>query len=468
MIVDTFVFAWELDLLECRLIEMDSFVDQFIFTESNVTFQGKPKPYIFEQNISRFLPWTSKITYIKSCLPQTDDPWAREIQSREQLLPAIAHLEPNDIILHGDVDEIIPESLVKQMISLLEYNESIAFEQTFYSMAIDWLLTEPWQGTVAVKKSFLDNHSMIDIRNKRVSSPTITGGWHLSWLGGPDMIRKKAESFSHTEDEIQSYIKEMGSRLYTEGYHVRREKLIPVNIDETYPSYIKERKCPSIWFRPQENNINQDKLGINMEILETYEYDKTLAERIAKELTEAQSDKASYHQYHKVYAYLFKRKNIDSFLEIGLYLYDRTEYTDLFAWEKIFPQAKIYGADRKVTEAIDIGNVKIRYVDQSNNYSLNFLKQEFNTEFDIILDDASHIYSNTINTFESLFSSVKNGGLYLIEDMTDNIDSSNSWQQNIYQLQDYMSSNNHNYKIFQSLKASEKNISGSYILCVYK
>lgn len=251
MIVDTFVFAWELDLLECRLIEMNPFVDQFIFAESNVTFQGKPKPYIFEQNIDRFSNWINKITYIKSVLPATNDPWKREIESREQIIPALKHLAPDDIILHGDVDEIVSNNAVNQMYTKLDDNESIVFQQTFYSMAVDWLLLEPWQGTVAVRKSFIDNYSMIDIRNKRVSSPPIKGGWHFSWLGGADMIRKKAESFSHTEDEIQSYIKDMGSRLYTEGYHVRREKLIPVEIDESYPAYIKEKKCPAIWFRPQ-------------------------------------------------------------------------------------------------------------------------------------------------------------------------------------------------------------------------
>lgn len=244
------MFAWELDMLECRLMEMDEFVDRFVFVECDLTYQGQKKSFSFEQNISRFNKWLPKINYIKATLPQTNNPWVREIASREHISIGIADLKPNDIILHGDVDEIIPASAVPQMLKKLETNTSVVFQQVFYSMAVDWLLNEPWQGTVAVKKSFLNDKSMIDIRNSRVSSEVINAGWHLSWLGGSEMIRKKAQAFSHTEEEIQSYIRNMGSRLYTEGYHVRGEKLTAVQVDNTFPRYIQQRLCPKTWFRP--------------------------------------------------------------------------------------------------------------------------------------------------------------------------------------------------------------------------
>jgi hypothetical protein len=93
--------------------------------------------------------------------------------------------------------------------------------------------------------------SILDFRNARLSAKKIRDGWHFTWLGGPEFIERKAASFSHTEDEIQSYIKTMGGRLYSEGYHVRGEKLVPVDIDETFPQYLQERRCPDIWFRPR-------------------------------------------------------------------------------------------------------------------------------------------------------------------------------------------------------------------------
>ena len=40
-----------------------------------------------------------------------------------------------------------------------------------------------------------------------------------------------------------------------------------------------------------------------------------------------------------------------------------------------------------------------------------------NIEFDFILDDGSHIMQNQYNTFINYFKFLKNGGLYIIEDI---------------------------------------------------
>jgi len=55
MIVDSFLFGWELDMLECRLIELYDVVDKFYLIESSVTFQGSSKPLIYKNNLDRFI-----------------------------------------------------------------------------------------------------------------------------------------------------------------------------------------------------------------------------------------------------------------------------------------------------------------------------------------------------------------------------------------------------------------------------
>lgn len=250
MIIDTFLFAWELDLLECRLIEMDSFVDKFIFVESNVTYQGEEKDYIFEQNKNRFSRWENKIEYIKITPPYSPDPWIREYYSRESLNEIVNSFYSGTIVMHSDIDEIVPKNIGHNLYGFMDGKTLFALDQTFYSMAVDWRHPDTWQGTVIARKNSQKSLSMLELRNNRIAAPRIRGGWHFSWLGGPEYIQRKARSFSHTEDEIQSYIRDMGVRLYTEGYHVRQEKLIPVEIDDSYPLYIRERLCPPEWFRP--------------------------------------------------------------------------------------------------------------------------------------------------------------------------------------------------------------------------
>lgn len=249
MVIDSFLFGWELDMLELRLSEMSSFVDWFIIVESDQTFQGESKPLVFDDNKNRFKKYWQQILYVRAQLPETDDPWVREYASREAIKSSVVCFERSDIILHGDVDEIMPVSIGENLERYVGDGISV-LEQDFYSMAVDWKHPELWQGTVMARAGLVANMSMTDFRNSRVYAPRIRGGWHFSWLGGPEMIAQKAAAFSHTEDSIQSYIREMGGRLFYEGYHVRGEKLTPVEIDDSYPRLIVEGNFPDVWRRP--------------------------------------------------------------------------------------------------------------------------------------------------------------------------------------------------------------------------
>lgn len=250
MIVDSFLFGWELEILEMRLMEMDCFVDAFVLIESEQTFQGNKKPLYYHENRHRFEPWNHKIINVVAQPPTTDDPWAREFASREALKPILKNVPLDAIVLHGDVDEIMSRKLGLNLQYLID-NKIYALDQTQYSMAVDWLYPMTWQGTVVARRNTIDSMDMLSVRSQRIYGNKIRDGWHFTWLGGPDWIERKAESFSHTEDEIQLYIKSMGAKLYTEGYHVRGEKLIPVDVNQSYPQYITQGMCPPSWYRPR-------------------------------------------------------------------------------------------------------------------------------------------------------------------------------------------------------------------------
>jgi beta-1,4-mannosyl-glycoprotein beta-1,4-N-acetylglucosaminyltransferase len=250
MIVDTFLFGWELDMLEFRLSEMSGFVDWFVLVESDMTFQGESKPFVFDENKDRFKDYWKQIIYVRADLPETDDPWLREYSSREATKKGLVCFSDSDIILHGDVDEIMSSSIGGNLDSYVGDGIGV-LDQDFYSMAVDWKYPDTWQGTVMARAGLVEKMSMTDFRNSRIYASRIRGGWHFSWLGGPEMITKKAAAFSHTEDSVQSYIRDMGAKLYFDGYHVLGEKLIPVDIDETYPKFLVDGNFPSEWLRPR-------------------------------------------------------------------------------------------------------------------------------------------------------------------------------------------------------------------------
>ena len=129
----------------------------------------------------------------------------------------------------------------------------------------------------------------------------------------------------------------------------------------------------------------------------------------------AGTDKSSEsHNYTKVYSQYFKSSKDKPirFLEIGIYRGDSVRF-----WENYFSKADLH--------FIDITNQYIQYYSPRSQY--HFLDQgdipslkRFAAQqeaFDVILDDGGHTMEQQINSFLVLFSSVKPGGLYIIEDL---------------------------------------------------
>lgn len=251
MIVDTILFNDELDMLECRLTEIGDLVDWVFIVESSVTFQGDPKPLHFDRD--RFSWWGHKIVHVESSVPDTDDPWAREAWQREALLVALHKfgLDDNDIVLHGDVDEI-PRPLHLRNI---RPKGLVTFGQRFHPFAVDWIHPEMWRGTVAGRWVDVKRlGSMLAMREARFTAPCPLhmqdAGWHFSWVGSDGYAQRKLRSFSHTEIIDRTEAPLADDRFRTEGTDVHGVKLAPVEVDSSWPKWIVAGHAPSEWFRP--------------------------------------------------------------------------------------------------------------------------------------------------------------------------------------------------------------------------
>lgn len=211
----------------------------------------------------------------------------------------------------------------------------------------------------------------------------------------------------------------------------------------------------------------------------SYSYNEELANSLFSAFNNSYSDKGSSHNYHIVYSHILDGREINNFLEVGLFL-NELQHTDLNAWASIYPSANIYGADIKREQLFDSGNIKTFYADQSDVASLEALKAEIDVEFDVIIDDASHMYGSTISAFNSLFPAVKSGGVYIIEDVLDNGEGGNGWQQKLTDIETFLVNSGYTYEVFQALEPSKvidqetgeptdvDAASDSYIVCVYK
>lgn len=219
MILDCFTFFNELDLLEIRLHTLSPYVDYFVISESNCTFQGQPKPFYFHENRSRFSDFESKIIWVPVRIGgHRWTPWEREANQRRAIRRELLSrhiggnlkLENDDIILLSDVDEI-PDL---ECPGKLPWQEGLNRRPGGVCMPVIWihdmtyywvdLYASRWRGTIAMKLGDLDqllNGDMQKMRDCRgVNGHFVQpGGWHFSFLGGVDAIQTKIKAFSHTE-----------------------------------------------------------------------------------------------------------------------------------------------------------------------------------------------------------------------------------------------------------------------------
>jgi hypothetical protein len=127
-----------------------------------------------------------------------------------------------------------------------------------------------------------------------------------------------------------------------------------------------------------------------------------------------QTDKMSgMNDYARIYSRLFHqiKNNKIKFLEIGIGCESSVK-----AWEEYFPNAELYFID-----SVYKGNTSNRshyyQVRQEDPEALNQLIQLIGGNFDIIIDDGGHTSKQQIISFETLFPHLKEGGIYIIEDL---------------------------------------------------
>ena len=105
----------------------------------------------------------------------------------------------------------------------------------------------------------------------------------------------------------------------------------------------------------------------------------------------------------------YKDKNIN-ILEIGV---DNGD--SLRVWREYFSKANICGIDI-IKKDFKISNVEILCGSQNDPIFLDTVIKKYNN-FDIIIDDGSHLSKHIIFSFNYLFKHLNNEGLYIIEDL---------------------------------------------------
>ncbi|MGI5223046.1 hypothetical protein [Nocardia sp. CA-290969] len=130
------------------------------------------------------------------------------------------------------------------------------------------------------------------------------------------------------------------------------------------------------------------------------------------------TDKATHHGYTRIYEQYLKalRAKPITILELGWGGHEDPESggASLAMWREYFPKATVVGIDVE-PKANRLEGVDFHQGSQADPEFLKGLHDRYG-DFDVIIDDASHVSSLTIRAFEILYPMLRPGGLYVCED----------------------------------------------------
>jgi beta-1,4-mannosyl-glycoprotein beta-1,4-N-acetylglucosaminyltransferase len=212
MVIDAITFFNDLDMLEIRLNELDSVVDQFVVVESlEMHSSSKKKLAVLQDNWSRFEQFEKKIKYIllPTLEPMFTDAasgWQRYNYQYNAMMRGV-QASSEDILIVSDCDEIPRATTISKSLPLLEAGiHKLRLDMFFYtvnnSVVWNWI-----PSTIGKIKHYSEAKALIDVRtcagyeNKYTSDRVIdNAGWHFSFFGRIENMRLKAENYPHAYD----------------------------------------------------------------------------------------------------------------------------------------------------------------------------------------------------------------------------------------------------------------------------
>lgn len=229
LLVDTFLYAGEKDLLDLRMCHLKDKVDLFVAVEGTLTFTGQPR------EIDMLPKQSNLIHLIVSDFPEAKptNPWKREAHQRNAILRALNGLYDDDLIMVSDVDEL-PANIPTDVPN----GEVLVFFQEWYQFYLNRRVTEQtWHGTRMCDLSTLRRIYPQAVRNWHTRIIT-NGGWHFSWLGNASV---KLKSYSHIElAQLQGTIPERVAERWNLHYEtIEGTAYLPDCIKEDLDHYAR-------------------------------------------------------------------------------------------------------------------------------------------------------------------------------------------------------------------------------------
>jgi hypothetical protein len=261
MVIDTLLFNDEFDMLDIHLAITEHYVDKWIVLEASRTFSGLLKPYNLTNNLDRYKKKLGdRIEVVTLELAEDQTNLICETMMRKGLAPALEKYNDTDIIIHGDLDEIINPEKWSAIVALMDsHNKSVSCGFDMYMYRFDQKAERGWQGSVVARKYMFETpHDLykgstaVQKRKTRSNSVGLTEsvGWHWTWMGSDDLIKNKVvsciESQHRDPEQVLAAFKEKDTQSAV-NHKCHTSVITPI-----YPDVVLNvlKKYPTYWHNP--------------------------------------------------------------------------------------------------------------------------------------------------------------------------------------------------------------------------
>jgi hypothetical protein len=125
------------------------------------------------------------------------DDWGREEQQRDAVYALKPDLDPDDLILLGDADELVDPRRLDAVLAATEHGP-VKLAMGLWMCGTRWRNVRPWSHPAACRARDLPEHPS---RTLRLSQRPVVldAGWHLTYYGTDADIDAKLRAFAHSE-----------------------------------------------------------------------------------------------------------------------------------------------------------------------------------------------------------------------------------------------------------------------------
>lgn len=313
MVYDCFQFFNELDMLKIRLNVMSPIVDKFVISEATETFSGLKKPLYYEENKEMFAEFADKIIHV--VVDDTPEGYThdRDTFQKNAVTRGLANCTDEDIIIFSDLDEIPNPEKIKEILKDFQEDKIYHFAQRLfycylnmeevsgnllsYAGEFDGVERKKWIGTKMCSYKLLreQNLQLGELRfpeRKEIGIRVEDGGWHFGYMGGhgekdiKKRVQEKVISAAHQEYNSKHVLNQVTDQI-KDGKDIfgRDAKFIRCEIDETFPTYIREhQKELDFLIMHEEKPINHTLRRIKVVIKDTFYQMEVGLKRLVKKL----------------------------------------------------------------------------------------------------------------------------------------------------------------------------------------